>query len=513
MLRLPLVYVDNRTTAVLPFPEEDGTLLFDESEQINMSVISADSTSLSLMERGDALLRLYSTVRDLASDSLYLGGDLCNNCYFVLLTEKPPVFPENFVVKPNLLYVGLLGMEQVLFKNWLRQIANDYTAHTYEKVLQTFIDSAPDMVWFKDINEYHMGLNKAFCDVVGKSYDLCINKQHPEIWDSSPEEYAKDDFICRKTEQAVIAAGKTLEFDESVEKNGDVMQLRTYKTPLKDCYGSLIGTCGIGRDMTRVKLAEHKVSTLLRAIPFPILICDTKFEIQKMNPCADRLLGGYGTTMTNYLVWKDLFLHPDPYAKNTDDTIYTYSRGQEIVYYSVYEQQIIDPAGKHIGHLCFLIDVTYERICQSIMDKAAFYDYLTDTKNRRCFYEDLKGYVGKALSLIYFDLDRFKSMNDLYGHDAGDKVLKDCLQTLKDSFGENHVYRIGGDEFTVIATDVSDLELRRRLENIKDRIRLMGREGAEIDISFGIAKTDALQDVDAFIRESDQMMYRAKGVR
>ena len=104
-------------------------------------------------------------------------------------------------------------------------------------------------------------------------------------------------------------------------------------------------------------------------------------------------------------------------------------------------------------------------------------------------------------------------MNDLYGHDAGDKVLKDCLQTLKDSFGENHVYRIGGDEFTVIATDVSDLELRRRLENIKDRIRLMGREGAEIDISFGIAKTDALQDVDAFIRESDQMMYRAKGVR
>jgi diguanylate cyclase (GGDEF)-like protein len=183
------------------------------------------------------------------------------------------------------------------------------------------------------------------------------------------------------------------------------------------------------------------------------------------------------------------------------------------VYYSVYEQQIIDPAGKHVGYLCFLIDVTYERICQSIMDKAAFYDYLTDTKNRRCFYEDLKGYVGKALNLIYFDLDRFKSVNDLYGHDAGDKVLKDCLQTLKDSFGENHVYRIGGDEFTVIATDVSDFELRRRLENIKDRIRLMGREGAEIDISFGIAKTDALQDVDAFIRESDQMMYKAKGVR
>jgi diguanylate cyclase (GGDEF)-like protein len=358
-----------------------------------------------------------------------------------------------------------------------------------------------------------MILNKAFCEMVGKTYDECNNKLHPDIWNSSPEEYASDDFVCRKTEKAVIEAGTTLEFDESVEKNGEIIQLKTYKTPLRDYYDNLIGTCGIGRDMTRALVAEHKVSTLLASIPFPILICDTDFGIQKTNSCADRLLSGFGTHIPNYKAWKDLFLCHDTLAKNTDDTVYTYMRGQEITYYSVYEEKIISPSGKHVGWLCFLIDITYERICQNIMNKAVSYDYLTDTKNRRCFYEDLSTYKGRPVCLIYFDLDHFKAVNDTYGHDAGDRVLKDCLAVLKETFGADNVYRIGGDEFTVIASAMDDSELHRRLEDVKDRVRDMDKPGVGLDVSFGISRTEALLDVDTFIRESDQMMYKAKGDR
>jgi diguanylate cyclase (GGDEF)-like protein len=179
----------------------------------------------------------------------------------------------------------------------------------------------------------------------------------------------------------------------------------------------------------------------------------------------------------------------------------------------VYEEEIIGAEQRHIGYVCILIDVTYERICSDLLDKAAYYDYLTDTKNRRCFYEELVAYKGKEISLIYLDLDHFKEINDTCGHDMGDAVLCKCLGVLKQVFGKDSVYRIGGDEFTIIIEGSDDEAIKRGLEVVKDNIRAMAPEHIALDISFGISHTTDLQDIDAFIEISDKMMYKAKGER
>lgn len=504
MFKLPRVFVENKTGVDLALDKVSG---------LGVCWVEADASNLSSMKTGDILLRVYESPLELTADTFYRGGELCPNIYFALLLDELVQLPEDFEIKSNLLYVGGKECGRQMIVNWFRFIINDYQSKTNAGILQTLIDSAPDMIWFKDLAEYHVGLNKAFCKVVGKKREDCINQQHPEIWDTSREDYKKDDFVCRKTEQEVIEAGHTLPFEEVVDKGDEVIHLDTYKTPLRDCYGALIGTCGIGRDKTEEHKMSRRLETVLGAVPFPLFVCDTDYGITDMNSSASALVSGYGSAFSNYKVWKDLFLHKDGGAKHTNDAIYIYNEGLNTRYFSVYEEEIIGAEERHIGYVCILIDVTYERICNDLLDKAAYYDYLTDTKNRRCFYEELASYRGKEISLVYLDLDHFKEINDSCGHDMGDEVLRRCLGILKKVFGKEKVYRIGGDEFTIIVEGSNEESVRRGLEVVKDNIRAMAPENIPLDVSFGISHTTDLQDIDAFIKVSDKMMYKAKGSR
>lgn len=504
MFRLPRVFVENRAGVELPW---------GKIKDMNICWVELTNSTQNQMRTGDILLRIYSNPGELLLDTFYRGGELCPNVYFVLLLGELVQLPESFEIKQNLIYVGTKGCEAFVFRNWFEQISNDYRVKTYAKVMQTLVDSVPDMLWIKDNAEYHVMVNQTFCNVVGKRWEECWNKQHPEIWDIPREEYLSDDFVCRKTEREVLKAGKTLKFEETVSKDGKNIYLETYKTPLTDCYGVSIGTCGVGRNVTETRRNVRRLATVISAVPFPIFICDKDYKIMDMNVPASTLIGGYGTTFSSYQIWRDLFLRREQQSKHTNDMIYTYSEGASLRYFSAYEEKILDTVGEHIGYVCILIDVTYERICNDMLDKAAYYDYLTNAKNRRCFYEELGNHIGKEVDLIYFDLDHFKEINDLYGHDKGDEVLRKCHGVLKDVFGKDCVYRIGGDEFTVILTDTPKEVLQSKLVEVKDRIRSYALEKVALDISFGISHTRDLQDVEAFIRESDNMMYKAKGAR
>ena len=151
-------------------------------------------------------------------------------------------------------------------------------------------------------------------------------------------------------------------------------------------------------------------------------------------------------------------------------------------------------------------------------------DQLTGLANRYRFREFLErcivrcGRDQRAVALMLIDLDRFKAVNDSYGHAAGDLLLQEIAGRLRRSVRPcDLVARLGGDEFTIVVTDVEDTEYlgataNRILEELRHPINI-GHCEVEVGASIGIAvyPTDA-DSADAIIISADTAMYAGKGL-
>lgn len=119
--------------------------------------------------------------------------------------------------------------------------------------LDALIDGIPDLVWFKDKVGAHMKVNQAFCDVVNKTKEQIQGRGHYYIWNIEPEEYSKGEYICMESEAQVMNEKKTCVFEEKVKVKNEMRTLCTYKTPLFDLDGSVMGTVGLAHDITDEK--------------------------------------------------------------------------------------------------------------------------------------------------------------------------------------------------------------------------------------------------------------------
>lgn len=143
-------------------------------------------------------------------------------------------------------------------------------------------------------------------------------------------------------------------------------------------------------------------------------------------------------------------------------------------------------------------------------------DKLTQLKNRFGLYDDFKNkYKKNPLSIVICDIDFFKKVNDTYGHNAGDEVLKNVAQILSDevkNFG--NAYRWGGEEFIIVLENANISET----EKIAEKIRLTAMnfvhnfEGEKISVtmSFGCAEFDNSLTVEENINIADARLYNAK---
>ena len=147
-------------------------------------------------------------------------------------------------------------------------------------------------------------------------------------------------------------------------------------------------------------------------------------------------------------------------------------------------------------------------------------DPLTALANRRGFNEALEeGFAsGAPMSLLYLDLDRFKQVNDRYGHAVGDELLNCVAQRLVHIAGpDDCVARLGGDEFALLRPRAaSRAELTELASRIHQRITLpygLGEVEAEIGLSIGVAsRSDTMCDARDLVASADAALYRAKAI-
>jgi diguanylate cyclase (GGDEF)-like protein len=138
-------------------------------------------------------------------------------------------------------------------------------------------------------------------------------------------------------------------------------------------------------------------------------------------------------------------------------------------------------------------------------------DALTGIRNRMALRRNYDSYQGHEVTVMMLDINDFKMKNDTYGHEEGDRVLKETGKLLSDTFGENHCYRYGGDEFLVIVPDLTEAEFKDRLESMRQKKSvLMG--DSEVSFSAGYVH-ELLEEPDmlrALISRADEMMYEEK---
>lgn len=168
------------------------------------------------------------------------------------------------------------------------------------------------------------------------------------------------------------------------------------------------------------------------------------------------------------------------------------------------------------NHLQNRLDEAHERLKHQ-----AFFDDLTGLGNRNLFARDLSKTLSGALrgrrsfAIFMMDLDRFKKVNDTFGHEAGDTVLEEFGRRLKEISREGEdFYRIGGDEFSGLI-DASDAEeiipIVRRIKNAAEIPFLFDTHSLRIGISIGIAFHPAHGDLaEDLLRVADTAMYRSK---
>ena len=131
--------------------------------------------------------------------------------------------------------------------------------------LQTVVDTMPGFVWFKDMEGHHLKVNQAFCEMVGKDMAEVEGKKHYEIWGISPEQYAEGEYVCLETDAAIAANPKPTLFQEQVlhSKLG-LRQLETYKAPIFDEDGKMIGNIGVAKDVTDEYANKERILLLSR---------------------------------------------------------------------------------------------------------------------------------------------------------------------------------------------------------------------------------------------------------
>lgn len=147
-------------------------------------------------------------------------------------------------------------------------------------------------------------------------------------------------------------------------------------------------------------------------------------------------------------------------------------------------------------------------------------DSLTNLYNQRQFHEDFVRMVqssvenpGKMLTILVIDLDRFKQLNDQFGHQAGDLALQQFSQSLESSVRSelDPIYRYGGDEFVVILPDADSEQAQIVAHRIQENYSRKRSPENNTGVSIGIATFDGQESPESLFHRADDAMYRAKG--
>lgn len=201
---------------------------------------------------------------------------------YLLLLAKPEQFPRLEAYLPRIHDIWMLPMLDVevdfrlrRFQERLRDWAEAWQTNQY---LETLMDGSPNLVWFKDKNGLHQKVNESFCKFVNKTKEQVQGRGHAYIWDVE-----EDDPACIESERIVMETRKMHDGEEAVHTRDGNRLLTTYKSPLYDLDGSVMGTVGVAVDITRERAFEKEIVQKSRTLETIFTLMDSGIMLHSID--------------------------------------------------------------------------------------------------------------------------------------------------------------------------------------------------------------------------------------
>jgi diguanylate cyclase (GGDEF)-like protein/PAS domain S-box-containing protein len=281
--------------------------------------------------------------------------------------------------------------------------------------------------------------------------------------------------------------------------------------------------------------AEHMLRVVLDHSIEGVVVFNRCGDIVSANAAARRILDRSDDALTHLSVATVITPQAehdpeDPFPVGQYDTVAHRPDGVVIPVEMTVSQTDVVGGIQRIG---IVRDVTERKQHEARLSRLANYDSLTELPNRQLFRDRLQAAMvharrtGRSFGLMFLDLDRFKIINDSLGHDVGDlllvavsKVLAGCVRRVDPQGGPTGVqwegvYRLGGDEFTVLIQQPHNGEalagIAQRILQALQRSFVVGGHELYVSASIGITvyRGDAT-DMDALVKQADMAMYRSK---
>jgi diguanylate cyclase (GGDEF)-like protein/PAS domain S-box-containing protein len=333
-----------------------------------------------------------------------------------------------------------------------------------------------------------------------------------------------------------VLAGESLQMEfEVLGLKGGRRWMETHAAPMWD-HGQL-AQLAVTRDISERKGAQAKL--LLAASVFGhagegIIITDAKGTIVDINDAFTRITGysredaigqnprilssgrqdqGFYAAMWNALIEQG----------HWSGEIWNRRKNGEVYAELITISAVRDGQGSTQHYVALFSDITAIKAHQSQLEHIAHFDALTNLPNRVLLADRLQQAMAQAqrrqqlVAVVFLDLDGFKDVNDLHGHESGDQVLITLAQRMKEALREGDTLaRIGGDEFVAVLIDLEDpsasVPLLNRLLMAAALPVPVGDLTLQVSASLGVTFYPQAQDVEAdqLLRQADQAMYQAK---
>ncbi|WP_031482962.1 sensor domain-containing diguanylate cyclase [Maridesulfovibrio frigidus] len=408
-----------------------------------------------------------------------------------------------------------------------------------DKRFMDITDAAGEFIW-------ETGPDGSFVFVTGRAEDV-LGYSAEELVGRSPFDFVDEESSWEVRKEFLDAAqeGKSfraLEF-KFVNRDGRRLWLEFNGIPVLDSEGNVTGFRGATSDVTMQKKAlqdlqdrEDMLQSISDSVQDALILMDDKGLVHFWNPAAEIIFGFSSEEMLGKDLRSCVWLED-----NVDDPVELHEEGEDLKSLfnsygsftvnvrrkdgSVFPAEVLLSPLKR-DEMWWVVgtirDVTERKEAEDALRKLATTDPLTGLSNRRFFMERSEEEVEKALrykrslSLLMVDIDFFKNVNDTYGHDAGDDVLKALsavgLKVLRnvDVFG-----RIGGEEFSILLPDTTLAGAELVAERLRGEIEatsMKTRSGdLSITVSVGVTTfSENLCTLEHLLKAADLGLYAAK---
>ena len=219
----------------------------------------------------------------------------------ILLTEKNNVEALSNSKEVSDIWTTPMSDTEVRFRflKWQQTWKSNKDFWLTCQYLETVINSVPNLIWYKTKDGIHVKVNDSFCAASGKTREQVEGQDHFYVWDVDPNDPETDENSCMESERITMESEETCVTEETVKTGAGMRIFTTYKSPLYDVDGSVMGTVGMGIDVTQERAYQQelmkqaqKVETIFTSLDCGILRYTVNGRrIIDVNEAALELLG------------------------------------------------------------------------------------------------------------------------------------------------------------------------------------------------------------------------------